>query len=194
VPRYAPNGYSIVQLAGTNTIQTHFLTDRILHNVSTIIHYRLPVIIEQLCVQLCKSEKIPLQQQKNNLKFLPYITCSTVVLAMLQPSCDCVGSPTQSFATAFSDKIHKFQTGLLSNHAGTSLHVPPPFQSVYNKCHSTETALLSIHDHVIKAMSFTKFLVSLFLTCLLLLTLLIILFFLNVSLLGLVSLLQRYLG
>ena len=43
------------------------------------------------------------------------------------PSYDSVGSLSQSFATFFSDKIHKLHTGLLSNHARTSPHIPPPF-------------------------------------------------------------------
>ena len=34
---------------------------------------------------------------------------------------------SQSFATFFSDKIHKLHTTLLSNHSRVSPHVPPPF-------------------------------------------------------------------
>ena len=43
------------------------------------------------------------------------------------PSYDSVSSLSKSFATFFSDKIHKLHTGLLSNHARTSPHIPPPF-------------------------------------------------------------------
>ena len=61
-----------------------------------------------------------------------------------------------------------------------------PFQSAYVKFHSTETALLSLHDHIIKSMSLQR-ITGL---CLLDLSaafdiLLIIPFFLNNSLLGL---------
>ena len=38
-------------------------------------------------------------------------------------SCDPVGSLSQSFATFFSDKIHKHHAGLISNRARTSLHI-----------------------------------------------------------------------
>jgi hypothetical protein len=43
------------------------------------------------------------------------------------PSYDSVSSLSQSFATFFSDKLHKLRTSLLSNHALTSIHIQPPF-------------------------------------------------------------------
>jgi hypothetical protein len=50
------------------------------------------------------------------------------------PSYDSVGPLSQSFATFFSDKIHKLHAGVLSNHARTSPHIstlftPPNFSS-----------------------------------------------------------------
>ena len=43
------------------------------------------------------------------------------------PSYESLSSLSQSFATFFSDKIHKLHTTLLSNHTRVSPHVPPPF-------------------------------------------------------------------
>ena len=62
------------------------------------------------------------RQLWNNVNKMLHRTSSPVL-----PSYDYVGSLSQSFATFFSDKIHKLHTGLLSNHARTSPHIPPPF-------------------------------------------------------------------
>ena len=64
------------------------------------------------------------RQLWNNVNSMLHRTSSPVL-----PSYDsiCIGSLSQSFATFFSDKIHKLHTDLLSNHSHTSPHIPPPF-------------------------------------------------------------------
>ena len=47
-------------------------------------------------------------------------------LPQVLPSSESLSLLSQSFATFFSDKIHKLHTRLLLNHACSSLHIPPP--------------------------------------------------------------------
>lgn len=47
-------------------------------------------------------------------------------LPQVLPSSESLSSLSQSFATFFSDKIHKLHTSLLLNHAHSSPHIPSP--------------------------------------------------------------------
>jgi hypothetical protein len=56
---------------------------------------------------------------------------SVITSLPVLPSYDSVDSFSPSFATVFSDKIHKLHSGLLSDHARTSSHIHPPFTPPY---------------------------------------------------------------
>jgi hypothetical protein len=71
---------------------------------------------------LIASSLTNLHQLWHNVNKMLHRTSSPIL-----PSYDSVGSLSQSFATFFSDKIHKLHSGLLSNHVRTSPHIPPPF-------------------------------------------------------------------
>ena len=64
------------------------------------------------------------------------------------PSVTSLSSLSQSFATFFSDKIHKLHTSLLSHHSCTSPHHPPPFTPLYFSSFISVTA-----DEVSKLLS-----------------------------------------
>lgn len=72
------------------------------------------------CSLISSSRTNPRQLWKTVNKFLHRTAVSVL------PSSNSLSSLSQSFATFFSDKIHKLHTTLLCDHARTSPHFPPP--------------------------------------------------------------------
>ena len=83
------------------------------------------------------------RQLWNNVNKILHRSSSPVL-----PSFTSLSSLSQSFATFFSDKIHKLHTSLLSHHSCTSPHHPPPFTPPSFSSFKTVTA-----DEVSKLLS-----------------------------------------